>query len=255
MPVDVLGKITDKRIIARDTVRIVIDAPSVAENAKPGQFVMVSQSLPTFDPFLRRPIAISGAEWGRIELIVRVVGWGTAVLANSEEGDQLRVLGPLGIGFPPPAGHLALVAGGIGIAPLLFAGRNWAKSRLFYGETTADWICDLSREKSCEFDIATDDGSVGEKCNAVELLKKKIDQFEHVFACGPEPMLHAIAKLCKRKKIPCAVSLEERMACGVGACQGCTIKTKSGYRRVCKDGPVFDANEIIWEELDERPCG
>lgn len=247
MPVDVVGKVTEKRLVARDTIRIAIDAPEVAKDARPGQFVMICHTTPTFDPFLRRPFAITGAEWGRIELIIRVVGWGSALLANLSEGEEVRILGPLGNGFPNPEGGVILAAGGIGIAPLLFASRRWPSAELLYGESSLDWVCDLSRESFCRFELSTDDGSAGEKCNVVKLLRKRLAASPMpVFACGPEPMLEAVAKACKRAKVDCFVSLEERMACGVGACQGCAVLTKDGYKRVCKDGPVFDARKIEW---------
>ncbi|MCK5832501.1 dihydroorotate dehydrogenase electron transfer subunit [bacterium] len=253
MPVDVIGRVTEKRIVARDTLRLVVDAPSIAEVAVPGQFVMLGQSVPTSDPFLRRPFAIAGAGWGRIELLIRVVGLGSALLASVDDNDQIKILGPLGNGFPTPSGEVFLVAGGIGLAPLLFAERKWPKSRLLYGESNRDWLCDLSREKTCFWEVSTDDGSEGFRCTVVDLLKAKLEtEKAPVYACGPEAMLSAVAELCKSVGVECYVSLEERMACGVGACQGCVIYTEDGYKRVCKDGPVFSAQKVNWEALNDR---
>ncbi len=252
MPIEVLAKITEKLVLANDTVRIVLDAPEIARSARPGQFAMVGFPTPSYDPFLRRPLAISGAEWGRIEFVIRVVGWGTALLANLNDGAEIPVLGPLGNGFQRPENKSILVAGGIGVAPLLFAARKWKDATLLYGEKTESSVCDLSRENFCNFNVATDDGSWGEKCVVTHLLEAQLDRgIADVYCCGPVPMLRAAAKICESKGAECFVSLEERMACGVGVCQGCVVPTKNGYKRVCKDGPVFRADEIEWEALSD----
>ncbi len=252
MPVDVLGEVTCVQEVAERTFRLVIDAPSVSESARPGQFAMVGFSSPFYDPFLRRPLAFSHAEWGRIEFVVRVVGWGTALLANLSPGENIPILGPLGNGFAKPDGRVILVAGGIGLPPLTFAASRWKNAVLLYGEKTAENLCKLPTDLDCINEIYTDDGSGGCKGFVTDSLEEKLrKEPAPVYCCGPVPMLHKAAKICRKFKVECYVSLEARMACGIGSCQGCAIKTTSGYRRVCKDGPVFDAEEIDWEALHD----
>ena len=252
VPREVIAKLTEKRLIADATFLIVFDAPRIAESARPGQFAMVGFPSPSSDPFLRRPLAIAGAEWGRIEFIVRVVGWGTALLANLNDGDEIPILGPLGNGFPEPKKEPILVAGGIGIAPLFFAARRWKNVSLLYGEKTGSSVCDLPMQDGYKITVSTDDGSYGEHGLVTELLAERLDKASHdVYCCGPTAMIRAAANICAAKKAECYVSLEERMACGIGVCQGCVFPTKDGYKRVCKDGPVFRADEIEWEATDD----
>ncbi len=252
MPVDILSEVTCVQNIADGTFRLVLDAPEIAEKARPGQFAMVGFGSPFYDPFLRRPLAFAKAEWGRIEFTLRVVGWGTALLADISTGDQMPILGPLGNGFEKPEGRAILVAGGIGLPPLAFAASRWKDVVLLYGEKTASALCHLPHELECEKDIATEDGSDGRKGlvtdNLEEHIKKKPGT---VYCCGPVPMLKEAVKICRGLNVRCYVSLEARMACGVGACMGCVIPAINGYKRVCKDGPVFDADEIDWEALGD----
>lgn len=249
MPFERISNVTAKDFIAEGTFRLVLEAPDIGEKAVPGQFVMMGFPTPSADPFLRRPFSIANAEWGRLEFLIRVVGWGTAIIAGLSSNDKIPIFGPLGNGFPEPKQKAVLVAGGIGLPPLLFAARRWRDVKLLYGEKSIDAICKLPEDTGCVPEIATDDGSSGEKGFVTELLKKELKgNFKcDVYACGPFPMLRETAKICSEFNTMCFVSLESRMACGLGACQGCAIRTKKGFKKVCSDGPVFDATEIDWE--------
>lgn len=250
MPFDSVARVTEVEEVARGTYRLVMDAPDIAAEAGPGQFAMVGYSAPVSDPFLRRPLSFAGAKWGRIEFLIRVVGWGTALIGRLRKGDSVPVLGPLGEGFPKSEGFSYLVAGGIGLPPLLFARERWSDTLLIYGERTAEFVCDSSGEE--ELSICTEDGTLGAEGLVTETLLSHLDKRPgNILACGPIPMLREVAKIAGERKLECFVSLEERMACGVGACQGCAVKTRDGYLRVCKDGPVFPAEDIIWEDTHD----
>lgn len=252
MPVDVLGEVTCVQTVAEGTFRLIIDAPDIAEKARPGQFAMVGFSSPFYDPFLRRPLSFANEEWGRIEFIVRVIGWGTALLGDLSPGDSIPILGPLGNGFEKPLGKAILVAGGIGLPPLIFAASRWKDVVLLYGEKSASSLCHYHHEFECDFEIRTEDGSEGCKGLVTNGLEERLEKSPaDVYCCGPLPMLKKAAEICRDRDVKCYVSLEARMACGVGACLGCVIRTGDGYKRVCNDGPVFDANEIDWEALGD----
>jgi dihydroorotate dehydrogenase electron transfer subunit len=245
----------------RGYYRIVLKAPELAASALPGQFVMlrVSENL---DPLLARPFGISSATKSSIEIFYRVVGRGTALLTKREAGEQIGVLGPLGKGFPLPAKDetLVMVAGGSGFPPLHFlAQRARCRSHLFLGARDKTClppagIVKTFRDVCTKVHIATDDGSLGTKGTTADVLTAflaKMEKKTHlvVSACGPHAMLAAVARIAAEHSIPCRVSMEERMACGLGACMGCSIPMKAGgYRRACKEGPVFDSADIDWAE-------
>lgn len=233
-----------------------IKAPDIARTARPGQFVMVKVTTLHQDPLLRRPISIMDAHplSGEIELLYKVAGRGTQLLSNWPTGSDLDVLGPLGNGFKPaPEPHTALlVGGGIGIPPMIFLAHVLA-SRLkggihaFLGVRTAE---DCIGEDQFELygasvHCATETGEKGVRGLVTEPLKIFLNDISPadpiMYACGPKPMLKAVAELGNQRKIPVFVSLEEHMGCGVGACLGCVIETRMGPVRICKDGPVFDA--------------
>jgi dihydroorotate dehydrogenase electron transfer subunit len=206
---------------------------------------------------LPRPFSIHQVDKERIALFyaVREDGRGTGWLVEQKAGDSVAVFGPLGNGFilPPTARNLLLVAGGTGIAPLYFlarhATRNNHKVTLLYG------TMDRNRypiQSEIEVVAVTEDGSVGEKGFVTDLLPRFAEQVDQVFACGPMPMYRDIFNRQRKLKLedrPVQISLEVRMGCGLGVCYGCTVKTKSGLKQVCKDGPVFELDEILWDEL------
>lgn len=235
--------------------------------ALPGQFVMVSvaaeqgcappaASPASCDPLLRRPLSVHDCRPGELALLYRVAGRGTALLAGRKPGDKVELLGPLGREFPLPAGRRAvLVAGGIGVAPLFYL----AKSLLAAGREVTCLLgakeqAGLYREQElaalgAEVRLATDDGSAGCRGPVTGLLCRELKAGrDPVYACGPDPMLQAVAQLCREAGRECYVSLEARMACGVGACLGCAVPVfqhgQEAYRRVCVEGPVFSAREV-----------
>ncbi|MBO6011729.1 MAG: dihydroorotate dehydrogenase electron transfer subunit [Oscillospiraceae bacterium] len=216
----------------------------VPGEASPGQFLHVAcgEGL-----LLRRPISICDAENGTMRIVFEVKGEGTKRLAAAKEGDALDVLGPLGHGFEAPEkGRVLLVGGGLGAAPLLLAAKKWDCDAAL-GFPTADRVM-LTEEFSPRvgrLDIATDDGSFGFHGFVTELVRDRLDGYAAIFACGPEPMLRALSKVCAGR--PLQVSMERRMGCGVGACLVCAVKLADGtVARACKDGPVFKAEEVDW---------
>lgn len=238
--------------------RLVLKAPQIAAQARPGQFVMVTCGI-TLDPLLRRPLSIHRCSGdGTLHLLIKVVGKGTQLLHALKPGDMVDMLGPLGHGFhADPQGPGCLVGGGVGIAPLLFLAEDLnrqhpdhANLAVFLGGQTGGDIRQLGEEfahAGCQVFLATDDGSLGEKGLVTALLAPRITQFKKVYVCGPTPMMAACAALCKEAHIACEVSLEASMACGLGACLGCTVYGADGqYRHVCKHGPVLPAEEIAW---------
>ena len=259
----------------------------VAETARPGQFVHL-QVGPTTDPLLRRPVSIAGIdrERGIITLFYRVVGRGTALLAGVGKQETLSVIGPLGNGFTlPTTGEVLLVAGGIGIFPLYSfidaVDRSKVRIKVLWGAENRQLLEAAGRqrliERGLDYEVSTIDRSMGQPGLVTDLLESYLRKqaleskcgamvrdsaaAEHrqekinVAACGPRGMLKAVTEVCQRAGLAIEVSLEERMACGVGACRGCvcTIRTAGGRlerRRVCKDGPVFDGKEVVWDEED-----
>jgi dihydroorotate dehydrogenase electron transfer subunit len=217
---------------------------------KPGQFVMVR--VPSTEVFLRRPFSIYTYRDGVVSILYKVVGTGTRELAAAPSGTKVMILGPLGNGFDLLPGHQpVLVAGGIGIAGIYLL---WLalkrKAPLFWGGSGAADMGLLNKVTPDERRVATMDGSFGVKGNVVELLARELPLVTRpvqVLACGPEPMFHSLRDLLKEEKVPCRVLLEERMACGLGICFGCVTKTldqEEPYKRVCKEGPVFDLWQI-----------
>jgi len=244
--------------LSADTWRLFLSAPKVAAEARSGQFVMLGTGL-DYDPLLRRPFSVHCTDGDELVLYFRVVGKGTAWLAAARPGDELPILGPLGKGFrlmPAPA---VLVGGGIGIAPLLLlakelAGENNRATAIILAGRTAPELTPLAesfRPWTANLVFATDDGSLGLTGRADDALSSlPLAPDSVVYACGPPPMLAAIARFCGSKKIACQVSVERAMACGMGACLGCATPAAGGdhgqYVHVCVDGPVFDAEALPW---------
>ena len=262
--------------LARDTYRVRFDCPEIAQRILPGQFLMM-RLAGSSDPLLARPLALydtvlaaDGTATG-IDVVYLVVGKFTSRLAQSAPGQRLEVWGPLGNGFAPrPAEHLLMVAGGIGQTPFLALAREYLGQRTFgspqrtpqlaqrvtlcYGARTADYLAGVADFESLGVRVhtSTDDGSAGHHGLVTDVLRGVIDSPEppsRIVCCGPEPMMHAVAKIAAATEIPCEVSLESPMACGIGICFSCVAKVRdeSGhwdYRRTCVEGPVFDAATI-----------
>lgn len=213
-----------------------------------GQFYMLQVSR-GIDPLLKRPLSIFSVRDGNIHFLYRIVGRGTECLCRFTSGEMLELLGPLGNPYPVPNDRIIAVAGGTGIASLHgLLERYPQRAYLFYGTKNKEEmiIRDLIQELSYQSVFTTDDGSYGIKGNVVDALVKSDLPRLPVYACGPRPMLYAISEWARQKGLPCYVSLEEYMACGIGACLSCVVKTDAGLKSICKDGPVFNIEEIIW---------
>ena len=259
------AEIVSNKKIAPHTYLLGLSSPEVVAVARPGQFVMVRVRA-GIDPLLRRPFSIAGTKDGEQLLILyRVVGKGTAIMAETREGERLSLLGPLGRGFKLPKKNQfsLLVAGGIGIAPLFFLiqSMNSKSVHLMTGFGSADEIIGIDQlgDFPIEVSIATDDDTAGHGGPVTDLVEAFLSHRTpnkdalSIFACGPEPMLKKVAAMALDRGLPCQASLETVMACGVGACQGCAIKAspneKRDYYHVCADGPVFPVTAIDWDSL------
>jgi len=244
-----------KKVSPREgLVDLTLHCPEIARQAAPGQFVMVRCEGFT----LRRPLSICDAQGDLLRVVFEVRGEGTAWLAGTGEGDSLDILGPQGKGFDlgDPARPVVFAGGGIGIFPLLHACRPFgANATVLLGFRTAAMIAltDDFRAAGADLRLATDDGTAGYHGLVTGLLAARLDEgpCAAIFACGPRPMLRATAEEAMRRDIACQVSLEQRMACGMGACLGCAYKIRrpdgtETYAHVCVDGPVFDAREVVW---------
>lgn len=251
-------------------------APQSFADAAAGQFVMVRVNPTAIDPLLRRPLAIFNvgllpaeqAQPGQeafFEMLYHVVGKGTVLLAQAQSGSVIDVLGPLGVGFQPGSAQeeKLLVGGGIGLAPLFLLAKTFLQKKanvhLFAGgRSREDVLCfDDFVRLGVQCHAATNDGSFGEKGFVTVPLAQHLDQLAgrpaSIYACGPEPMLRAVAKIATERGVACQVSLEGYMACGIGACLACVTPGRNhsemapDLRCVCTDGPVFDINELQWE--------
>ena len=231
-----------------------LESPQIASQTQPGQFIMVRCGQETI---LRRPLSIHQLDGDRIALLFAVVREGTHWLSRCQAGDRIDLLGPLGNGYRihPDSHRLLLVAGGIGIAPLRFladkAVEQGKKVTMLLGASTAAQLYPGHfLPSAAEVIIATEDGTAGEKGVLTDLLPDFIGQADQVFACGPLPMYQAMAQMTELQSRPAQISLEVRMGCGRGVCYGCTVKTGHGLKQVCTDGPVFELDDILWDDLD-----
>ncbi len=247
---------------------LAIQVPEIAEKAVPGQFVMAAEvgNEPLPYPFLKRALAIYSIKErsGRkavITLLLKIVGEGTRRLATLQEGDSVSLIGPLGNGFDlqRARGRISfLLAGGIGIASFyLLAERlkKWGEEvhLIFGGRSTSDLVgLEDFRQLGIPVFVTTDDGSLGLKGLITDGLKQYMRDFQQhrltFYTCGPNPMMQAVSSIAHSFRIPCQLSVEARMACGFGVCLGCSVKTVHSYRLTCRQGPVFEADELVWEE-------
>jgi len=253
-------EVTGVQTLSEGIVRLNILASGLAEKCRPGQFAHIYCGGGIYS-ITRRPLSIASVSGDEISFLFQVKGEGTRWLSARKPGDMIDIIAPIGRGFSlPESGEAVLVAGGIGIAPLVFLGQAALKKglpvTLLYGARDRHGIYGIDGIKSegAVIKIATEDGSIGEKGLVTMLLEKHILSAKPagIFACGPKPMLEAVAKIGKQNGIPVQVSLEERMACGVGACRGCAVLVKNehgkGYRNVCSDGPVFGGEEVFFDD-------
>ena len=261
--------------VATDTYRIRFAAPEIARQILPGQFIMIR--LPgALDPLLGRPLAVydvidDGEVPTAVDVVYLVVGRMTGQLAQLKPGRLVEVWGPLGNGFPVhETGQLLIVAGGIGQTPFLMLAREYLHERTYgdpprqvpkadrvtfcYGARTKTNLACVEdfRSSGIQVCIATDDGTEGHHGLVTDLIQPAVEQFTgptRIVTCGPEPMLAATARIAQELKVPCEVSLETPMACGMGICFSCVAKVRDkqggwDYRRTCVDGPVFNAEDV-----------
>ncbi|MBI3323345.1 MAG: dihydroorotate dehydrogenase electron transfer subunit [Candidatus Omnitrophica bacterium] len=273
------------RRIAPDHYLLRLKSPAAARRARPGQFAHIlcgdggrrGQFPSGAVPFLRRPLSIFDADpkRGTFDVIYKVVGLGTAALARIPVGERVDFLGPLGRPFelPPAAGAVWLVGGGVGIPPLFFLAKSLVESgrrvrvEAFLGARTKGWVICAPEFRRIGVPVraATDDGTLGRRGSVVDCWENALRRAEIAsppsgarndgvaVICGPTPMMAAAARLAARRGIPALVSLEERMGCAMGCCMGCVVEvgtepvhSHARFQRVCTEGPVFDAGEIVW---------
>lgn len=264
-------KIISNKKVAPEHYILSFKEPQIAKNINPGQFfnIRVNNSC---EPLLRRPFGVHNIDGNKIDILYKVVGKATKILSLKKAGETLDILGPLGKGFDIQASLLRqgfgrqagirhqasviLIAGGHGIAPLYALAKKFTvhSSQLtaFIGVRTSKHIVGDKELKrlGCKVSFATEDGSRGHKGLVTDLLifelKAHSSKPTTLYACGPKPMLKAVAGIAHKYNVPCQVSMEEYMGCGTGICMGCIVETHSGNKLVCKDGPVFDSREIVW---------
>ena len=251
------AKIISNKKIKENYWHLEFESAIIAKNALPGQFVNIRVGH-GFVPLLRRPISIYAVKGVKVKLFYQAVGTGTQSLSQRKSGELLDLIGPLGNGFDYRQAVKAkdarsiLIAGGMGVAPLFFLAEKIKTSQplvLIGAKTQKQILCMQEFKKlGCTVKLATDDGSLGFKGKVTDLLKLVLGQTKGLglFSCGPRPMLKRVSEISCENKIPAQLSLEEHLACGTGACLGCVVATKSGYKRVCKDGPVFSSKELTW---------
>ncbi len=255
-PRDLAATVVEKEQLALGVWSVTLEPEAGGPDPVPGQFFMI-KSWETHDPFLSRPLAAAGVHGsGCIEFLFRVCGRGTALLAECKKGQRMFLRGPCGNGFPKPKSRrLLLVAGAMGVAPLLFARQRlqgFMDLSLLVGTAGGpEWepFCEAILSRCPDTAFFSENGAYGEMGTVIDGLQGLIRRGDEIWACGPEGMLRAIGDLQAGSRYSTWISLERRMACGYGGCLGCTVRTRNGLRRVCVDGPVFRWEEILWNEL------
>lgn len=260
MPYNIKAKLVEKEQLKSDIFKFTIFSKEIADTAKPGQFLEIRVS-DNIDPFLRRPISIFNADKvnSKVTFIFQVKGKGTSILSEKNIGDEIDVLGPLGFGTFDFADYknISIIGGGIGVFPLYELAKSAkvnANVNTYLGFRSKDFVvCEEDfKQVSKKIIVTTDDGSYGENGFAINYLIEdlKSNSTDCIYACGPLPMLRAVQKFALENNIPCQISLEEIMGCGIGACLGCAVKTAEStkeapqYFHVCKNGPVFSATKV-----------
>lgn len=245
--------IVSQTCIGTDIYDMVLSFPKGAKEAKPGQFIAMYCEDGT--KLLPRPISICGidAEKGTLRVVYRIAGEGTRLFSEMKEGDSLEVMGPLGNGFAMKEKKAIIIGGGIGIPPMLELAKQLpCEKTVVLGYRDALFLKE-EFEQYANVVVATEDGSYGTKGTVIDAIREAQVDGDILYACGPMPMLKALAAYAEEHGMEAQISLEERMACGIGACLGCICKTKEkdhhtnvNNARICKDGPVFDAKEVVF---------
>ena len=247
--------VIEQKMIADGICSMWLDAKEIAVQAKPGQFISVYSNDKS--RVLPRPISICeiDREKGTLRIVYRVVGKGTEEFSKAEAGDSFEILGPLGNGFPieeAKGKKVLMIGGGIGVPPMRQTAKEIeGEAIIVSGYRNQDLFLKEELESAGTLFIATEDGSVGTKGNVVDAIRENQIEADMMFACGPKPMLRALKNYALEKGIPCWISMEEKMACGVGACLACVCQSKDvdshshvHNKRICKDGPVFLSTEV-----------
>lgn len=255
------AQILDMGSIAQNIYKMTLDSYYIAQNAIPGQFINI-RCCEGIDALLRRPVSICNVDRGNnsFDIAFMLKGKGTKILSGKQAGSHIDIVGPLGKPFYVDSGfkRIAVVGGGIGIFPLFFLLNEKPEAEIVdaylgFKNRESVVLLDNFRHLTDNLFISTDDGSEGWKGLITDLFEHalKDKKYDIIYACGPFAMLRKVAGIAEANEIKCQVSLEQRMGCGIGACLVCSVKTKHGddwqYSRVCKDGPVFWSNEVIWE--------
>lgn len=249
-----IAVVVGQKDLAKGVKEMTLYAPGIASQARAGQFIHVKVVAKGSYPLLRRPISIAGIDKGKglIKVIYRVVGMGTQLLADLQVQQKLDCMGPLGTGFTLQGERVLLVGGGMGLAPLLVLAEALCPRQMevvMGGRTKEELFWQDAFQEICSnIHITTDDGSLGTRGITLDVLPSILEagNYDMVYTCGPKIMMEKAYKMAKKFAVPCQVSLEEHMACGVGACLACTCETSQGTRKkICKDGPVFWGEEVF----------
>lgn len=229
-----------------------VEGDKIPQHSKPGQFFMLQ--CKDNSKVLRRPISLHNVEGNTLEFYYEALGKGTKEFTQLSTGETINIQGPLGNGYDTDlkGKNIVVIGGGMGMAPIKYLIKDLKDNNdiTFIGggrNAGAVKIIEKFDFKNIELKVATDDGSVGAKGNTVDILKEvlKGKDIDIIYTCGPHPMMEAVAKVAQENNIRCQISLEERMACGIKACVGCSILTKKGMKKVCYDGPVFESTDIV----------
>jgi len=234
-----------------ENFRLDFRAENIAGNVLPGQFVEISTNGATL---LNKPISVADVDCNRqiMSIVIKKIGKGTNAISKFVPGDVVKIIGPCGNAFPNPGKEAIIVGGGIGIPPLYFFAKFYPKTKfiaILGAGSKADIVLEnnFNSLDNTQIIVTTDDGSKGEKGTVIPSLEKLLSEKKiTVYSCGPKPMLAAVAKTCAMKNVNAFVSLEAYMGCGIGVCMGCVVNTVRGPERVCKEGPVFLAKDILW---------
>lgn len=245
--------IVSQKCIGTDIYDMVLSFPKGAKEAKPGQFIAMYCEDGT--KLLPRPISICGidAKNETLRVVYRIAGEGTRLFSKMKAGDSLEVLGPLGNGFTMKNEKAIIVGGGIGIPPMLELAKQLSSEKTVVLGYRDELFLKEEFDACADVVVATEDGSYGTKGTVIDAIEESQVDGAVIYACGPMPMLKALAEYAEAHDMEAQISLEERMACGIGACLGCICKTKEkdhhtnvNNKRICKDGPVFDAKEVVF---------
>jgi dihydroorotate dehydrogenase electron transfer subunit len=235
------GRVVANEAVAPDVFRLVVEG---VFPALPAQFYLLRAW--ELDPLLARPMSVFDRSDDSISFLYRVRGRGTALLSQLTDGDALTLFGPLGNGWAREGERITLVGGGCGIAPLYYTAKVFKAVDVYLGFRDAPFWVDAFDAVSARVVVSSESSQAGERGLITQFFHP--DGYDACYACGPREMLAILFQQCHKAGVPLLVSLEERMACGIGACLGCAVRTTEGMRRVCRDGPVFKAEEVIWDD-------